>query len=191
MRLAALLSFASLAGCAPALASCNVLGEVYSVHVSPNFPQAYREAIDGALASWQALLPGDIEISDLTVDDCDAQPLPELGPERRICLRAVEDLGAIVTGRTYRYPLTDSSDIYISMSLTERMPDGGPQTDIAHELGHAFGLEHTQEGTVMYWEYSGQSSAPTCDDAAQFLAIRHMSVATTACPDGGSFTYFH
>lgn len=199
MKLIATLLF--LTGCS------NVLGNEYFVTIDPNFSKEDRESIIASVGEWQDALPDNLTVSSISVGTCAAammtdenrDTIPNPGTRREICIHAAQQAwvdsrasnteGRPVLAITFRHDADDSADIYLPIDKVD-IPMTNHQS-ITHELGHAMGLKHMQAGALMYWNLDDQSQTPTCDDAAQWLSIRHMSVKTRLCPNGGSFILSH
>ena len=74
--------------------------------------------------------------------------------------------GKDVVGCTYTYA-TQSSDIYLDTDVS-----GDDAVQLAtHELGHAFGLRHIVQPSVMHWQLDHVSEL-TCQDLQEFEAVR-------------------
>lgn len=83
-----------------------------------------------------------------------------------ICV-GLEMAGQLATaegGRTWRDWDTDSATIVLAPGMGAAV--------VEHELGHAFGLEHTGPGTIMCWETGCMAASVTAEDVAQFRALR-------------------
>lgn len=181
----------------PLMGGCsyNEIGISYRVFIDPAFDRGMKEEIVSAVSAWQDKLP-DLNIMSINVGDCS-------GDRRDICIHAsseavvrmmYSDHGSHYLASTSRHHMSDSADTYLATDDMSMYDSGTQVWAIAHELGHAMGLDHIDGNgvNVMYWEANNQYHAlPSCDDAAQFYAIRGLSTKTEACPQGGSFTYFH
>lgn len=74
--------------------------------------------------------------------------------------------GADVVGCTRTYP-TQSSNVYLDTDI-----GGDDAVQLAtHELGHAFGLRHIVQPSVMHWQLDGVPNL-TCQDLQEFEAVR-------------------
>ena len=185
-------TWAALALALLATAGCgDVLGVRYDVVVEPAFEVTQRAQVFAAVRSWERALPL-LTIQSERVGEC-------TGAEREVCFRASTEAwiqakqgGAGPYGATTsRHGESDSADVYVALDSDATLSADYLRQALAHEFGHAMGLEHVAGANLMYWEIHGEPAEPTCADAAQWLSIRHMDVRTELCPDGGSFTYYH
>jgi hypothetical protein len=180
----------SLAACAAlalyALGCDPAPGYAYEVVIDPAFsaPEA-AYALD-ALQSWETILDGRMKVSSVSTGACS-------GADHQICIHAAtqDEIVALggepsTLGRTMRSDMSDRADVYI---LSYADPSANVTRTIAHELGHAMSLEHTQRGTVMCFETGCAAPVPTCDDVAQWDSVRHGFMADSKCPNGGAFAY--
>lgn len=148
----------------------------YQVRIDPAFDADQVEAIASAAASWEAVVPVAL---DVVVATCSEGSAPAgvvcIRPTMEAVLRAAHD-GVNVGAWTYYQQ--NSADV---LAATD-MPGGALyfQQALAHELGHAMGLVHTGPGTVMYAIHDADmASGPTSADAAQWAALRDLSLEAT------------
>jgi hypothetical protein len=130
----------------------------YSVTLSPQLSAADVETTYEAIEAWQFALDGKLS-ADVSIGSCgDA--------DHSICVEPgdASDVTGAEIGSTTRWAETDHAIVYL-------MPGSGVRT-ATHEVGHAMGLIHTGEGSVMCKDTGCASDAPTAIDVAQWEASR-------------------
>lgn len=159
--------------------SCGGRGDFYTVYVDPAFTPAQDEAIVAALESWEDAAPVSLQ--------------PVVGPcsgvhDGQVCIHASDHAGLMSRGAptdeavgldAYREHIDgtriDGGEIYIDVPAFESV-DGGIagyfQQTVAHEVGHAMGLMHTGEGSLMAPLLQDGNGVPTCTDVLQWYALR-------------------
>ena len=178
-----------------ALAGCNspeIYGTEYDVHIDPAFTPAEDAVIRRGLAHWAASIP-ELKIAYHT-GTCTRGASPTgticihrsdlAGVRDAIANRPPAAPGIVWDASTNRSP-DDASDIWLAMDATDNITGGKLGANVEHEAGHAFGLEHTDGPSVMYWNCDAKGSSPdvTAVDVNQFLYLRGLSTVTPA--------YFH
>lgn len=168
-------------------------GQSYSVVIDSSFPEGVRNEIKASVDAWETALDGYLQVPSVSVGTCTNDQ------ENVVCFHSAapkdieymgQELG--VGGYANWNNQVSRGDVWLPTNITESttLSMSTVEAIMTHEIGHAFGLEHTQAGTVMFWEVSSDlAPAPTCSDVAQWFAVRNMgNPATTNCPNGGSFT---
>jgi len=201
-----------VAVCTALLPGCfgDTLGIHYNIVIDPNFSAVNQTYIRAAAEGWQNILGDYLDIMSIKVAPCSAGVIPTIGSEppgnieipdpgtmRELCFHPTtgdwissKTSEPSIVGLTYRHGPEDSADIYMPVDRDSTLSSTAWIETAAHEMGHGMGLEHTQQGTIMYWELDNVP-APTCNDAAQYLGIRHQSTITPECPQGGWYVWEH
>jgi hypothetical protein len=178
----------ALVGCS----SPEIYGTEYSVHIDPAFSPAEDAVIRTSLAHWSAGIPP-LHLT-YTSGTCSRTSSPTgticihrsdlAGVRDAITNRPTAGPGIVWDASTNRSP-DDTSDIWIAMDAPDNTSGGKLGSNVQHEAGHAFGLEHTDGPSVMFWNCDEKGSSPevTAVDVNQFLYLRKLSTVTPA--------YFH
>jgi hypothetical protein len=138
-------------------------------------PVGWQSAVTAAFAMWSS-------VANLTfiqvADDGAAFNAPTTSGDIRLGLHSIDGaFGVLAHGY---YPpangLSASGDIHFDIAETWKIGFGGPGFDItqvlAHELGHALGLDHTTvPNSLMDPFYSEAFLGPQADDIAGMQAI--------------------
>lgn len=151
------------------IAGCNVsnYGSHYNVYVEPSSPSNNELAV-AALGKWEAKSKGAVKF-DIYFEHRTSANSGEI-----VVLFVSQDfLNSIGNeehriGYTVRQEMEDSAIVYISVNLkgsTESMT-------IEHEVGHAMGLSHSEEHTVMCKSSSCAAKDVTCGDVSQYASLR-------------------
>jgi hypothetical protein len=145
------------------------LDEHYTVSLDPTFTPTQQEAIIAGIDNWAAML-GDRFSYEVNVGGC------EKG-RGQVCIhastRAFVDtaLGTSAgLGYTTRTFADDSSDVYLPTD--DNVSDALFQQIATHEEGHAWGLHHTEEGTLMCANTGCAALFVTCEDVVQYSELR-------------------
>ncbi len=151
-------------------------------------PVGYHAAITAAFAAWSSV--ADIQFVEV-VDSGHAFNAAGASGDIRIGGHAFDGAGGILA-HGYYPPTNGSSaagDIHFDIADTWKLGTGGAGFNIfqvmAHEIGHAIGLDHTSvANSLMNPFYTEAFLGPQADDiaGARFIYGR----ATQGVPDGGS-----
>jgi hypothetical protein len=144
-------------------------GLSYDVLVDPSFEMDQQGAAVSAIGDWTEAV-AQLKLT-YSVGSC-ASPTAE-----QICLLpsyAQPDPPVQIVGTTYR-GAAESGTVYIYVNRIEAIASdamGLTRQTVAHELGHAMGLQHAGVDTLMAANVSDQAATVTAADVAQFWAVR-------------------
>ena len=158
-------AMSALSGCysAPALPLS------YSFAIDPAFTTDETDSITASLDDWVLSVP-ELKL-DSVIGSCDS-----VSPQR-VCIvpsYAPTDPAQDVVGTTYM-GASDSATVVLYVDRIAAMGGDTPalrEQTAAHEVGHAFGLKHTEAGQLMAAFVSQQASNITAADITQFWSLR-------------------
>ena len=142
----------------------------FNIDIDPAFDASKQTMIIEAVGIWQTAL-GDRVSFDVSIQDCE-----KTGDTMCIHADTIAEVIAI-SGLSRTVGFTDwtnnDSDIYLPTdSKAENANDTNWLQDCQHEMGHAMGLFHSQEGSLMYYLQNNAALQPTCVDINQYAQAR-------------------
>lgn len=149
----------------PALSGCGrISGDHYLVEVDPAFSPSDVESIQDAARSWEASVHG-LEMP-VVIASCSGLT------EGKICIHA-SSASEVLARSGVRLAAGHTEWNNVGGETWMRVPSSQWfEREVAHEMGHAMGLSHNHEGTLMYFSAPGESPFPTADDVAEWREVR-------------------
>jgi hypothetical protein len=153
------------------------LGSEYTLYIDPGFSLSQQDVIVTVAADWEEHVPvhffpvvakcSGVNDGIICVHAATREQIKKVNPAASNYTRYIN--GAGHRGDTGGWFGRDGGECFIDAG----QPDIYFQPSVAHELGHAMGLEHQPDkGTVMYPGLDGISAWVTTEDAEQWRAIR-------------------
>jgi len=190
--LAGILSVSSLACATPGLPTS------YTVQIDDSFSAQEIAIIESAMSSWTSLST-DAPTFDFQITPAFSEYHVDQVPWGDIVLKkdtlkfiqsvsgnssdtvaytSTSSVLCHVENGTFNLnPKTIGATVYLPAledmsSLVPSNPNGAYFMTIAHESGHAMGLHHTGQGTIMNPSLYGAAGKPTCADLTQYCSDR-------------------
>jgi Matrixin len=160
-------------------------GDDYTVYIDPKFTPLEVELIHTAGDEWVNAVEasGHHLVIRYVIGDCYAGNFASNG---MVCLHysslsGVHEenpgyAGALINADTVWYYGDDSANTWIAMDEIYESPLYEFTHTVAHEMGHAMGLNHLASG-LMYWRWndSNANSTVSAPDVNQYLYLRGLS----------------
>lgn len=157
----------ALMGCAANSSSApnKNIGTNYNIYIQSTFNASELTDVDTAIQLWRSAIPS-LTLNETVSDACPVA-------EHTICIANSDATATVAFGYTIRDSEMDNATATILPSLQQwNHPE--LQTTVAHEIGHALGLVHTGEGTLMYptGDFGATPAVLTQTDIDQFWSLR-------------------
>jgi len=152
------------------LCSCADKAKDYDVYVSRDFSQDEFAQISSAASEWETKSKYDVVFNFHYQDDnasVDRHKIIVAKSTFSYIDDVMSDSNAI--GFTSEDPVSDTGYIYFP-SLYLLGYKSGPT--IKHEFGHALGLVHSGQGTIMYYRFDPDTQNVSCADISQLTRVR-------------------
>lgn len=144
-------------------------GDSYTVLIDPTFSTDERAGIDTSIQDWRTHVPVTFNIVAMSCND--------LTPGV-ICVRAVDHAEVLRRANppmptawscTHR---SDNDGSIVYLDSTRYQGQDAWKQNVTHELGHAMGLAHDREGTVMCLDVTCSAINVTDADVRQWKSLR-------------------
>lgn len=135
-------------------------GTEYATHIQPDIPADIAGSAQAAVADWEANVPVKLH---LDIAACNIVHSPAT-----ICIHSVQSIPPIPWEPGHLTGYTIVTEILLATPDLLKEPADARQRVIAHELGHAMGLQHDVAGTLMYPYSDLGSKTVTAQDAKQW-----------------------
>lgn len=154
----------------------------YEVCISDNFSSYQRKIILGAIKDWNTkskkIVQLDPQIKKINDDIYEEDSIYIYYSNlKRVQSKKNKDAVAITKATT----LKNTYKIFIAMDYADYNINLNSKLFyqiVAHELGHAIGLEHSDRGTLMSADIDVGSQTITCKDLEQLRLIKQADIST-------------
>lgn len=163
---------------ADACAASPIYSDAYRIVISDDFTPEQLYDVALAVEEWHVRVG-----VQLVYDVGDVNAMWECNHLRNYLTICIEPAVAAdfsrprLLGETYNFPERGSASILLKVDF--QVSDAKFSNTALHELGHAFGLDHTAAGDVMYM-YTDAAAHLTCHDIQQYNALRARYIACTS-----------
>lgn len=149
---------------------CHSLPKSLDIYSSPSFSDHEQVLIIKSVEKWETVIP---IILKFHIEDHDCNNTENsicIVPSTYLKLNADNNIKFAI-GNCQNDLWSDTAYITIATDTLKYNPREY-QWVIMHELGHAFGLDHDVNNTLMTYDYNDASINITCLDIKQFNALR-------------------
>ena len=171
----------------PCVACAPKPGDHYTVYLDPAFSAEEDTQLTLSVEDWHAMIPA-LSL-DVVIATCSGIHDKEICVHRRETAASSAEEGVTLTcwgksgskGDTSGWGGIDGGEIWLDMTSINSSAYSHPfslRTTFSHEMGHAMGLEHNSEGTVMFPDINGASITPTCEDVFKWYYVRGQNAPT-------------
>ena len=138
-------------------------GGQYLIYIDPAFTPDRQGEIREAIGEWNQVSEGNITLIETA------------SPKGSHVIQVWADHTQRASGQA-----GECVPFYETIKLQDDMKVDQTRRTALHEIGHAFGLEHDHEGTIMCFSLACAPKHLTCDDLRQFCSIWKCDASTLA-----------